>query len=150
MAARRLDSGAFRAVFDRGREKGVLSPGEVSELLQDAEVSPEDLEGLYSRLSDVGIEVVEPGAEDEEDYAEEARFLSKLDLTLDQTPGIRYGCTSRRSARFPCSAPRKKWNWPRRSGSRTLKPSAGSRRPIYGLWCLSPSGMWGAVSCCWI
>ena len=73
---------AFRAVFDRGREKGVLSPDEVSELLQHADVSTEDLEQLYSSLYDMGIEVAEPGVE-EEDYTEEERFLSKLDLTLD-------------------------------------------------------------------
>lgn len=87
MAAMRPETVAFRVVFERGREKGVLSPGEVSEILQDADVSPEDLEGLYSRLSDVGIEVTEPGAEEEEDYAEEARFLSKLDLALDHSAG---------------------------------------------------------------
>ncbi len=74
---------AFRAVFDRGREKGVLSPDEVSELLQHADVSTEDLEQLYSSLYDMGIEVAEPGVEEEEDYTEEERFLSKLDLTLD-------------------------------------------------------------------
>lgn len=74
---------AFRAVLERGREKGVLSPDEVSELLQNEDFATEDLEQLYSDLYDMGVEVIEPSVDDE-DYSEEEQFLSKLDLTLDQ------------------------------------------------------------------
>lgn len=82
MSGRRTEPAAFRAVLDRGREKGVLSPDEVSELLQDEDFSTEDLEQLYSDLYEMGVEVVEPGSEEEEDYSEEERFLGNLDLSV--------------------------------------------------------------------
>ncbi|MCL5942536.1 MAG: RNA polymerase sigma factor RpoD [Actinobacteria bacterium] len=80
---------AIQAVVSRGTDAGTLSPDEVSELLQGVDLAPEDLEDLYCRLHELGVEIVE-GGEDaqmaaDEDYSEEEAFLSKLDLAIDHS-----------------------------------------------------------------
>lgn len=77
---------AIQDVIARGTQKGFLSPDEVSEILQDAEVSPDEIEALYSKLFELGIEIVDADEEeDDEDYAEEEQFLEQLDLTVDHS-----------------------------------------------------------------
>jgi len=80
---------ALRAVIARGWEKGFVTHDEVHELLQDTEVSQDELDLLYSRLFDLNIEVVEAqetaGEAPGTDYSEEEQFLSQLDLAIDHS-----------------------------------------------------------------
>jgi RNA polymerase primary sigma factor len=81
-----MSRSAFHAVYARGKEKGFLSPDEVSELLQDLDITTDDLEQLYTSLFDMGIDVIEPdGEQAAEDYSQEEEFLSKLDLAVDHS-----------------------------------------------------------------
>jgi len=66
-----------------GRARGSLTLDEVGGLLQDADLSPEELESLYSVLVDMGVEVVDEEAEDLGDLTEGEAFLEHLDVTID-------------------------------------------------------------------
>ena len=57
----------------------------MSALVQDADLSPDEVEFLYSLLVDMGVEVVDEQAEELGDFAEEEEFLSFLDVTIDHT-----------------------------------------------------------------
>ncbi len=78
----------MQAVVARGRDSGGLTSEELAELLREVELSPEDVEDLYSRLNELGLQITE--ADDEEtavdrDYSEEEEFLSKMDLAIDHS-----------------------------------------------------------------
>jgi RNA polymerase primary sigma factor len=82
----KANRGAFHEVYVRGKEKGFLSPDEVSEMLQDFDLSTDDLEQLYTTLFDMGIDVIEgDGEQPDDDYSQEEEFLSKLDLAVDHS-----------------------------------------------------------------
>ena len=57
----------------------------MSALVHDADLSPDEVEFLYSLLGDLGVEVVEEEAEELDDFSEEEEFLSLLDVTIDHT-----------------------------------------------------------------
>jgi RNA polymerase primary sigma factor len=82
-----ITTGQLAEVVARGKQKGFLTPEEVSELLQDFEVSPDELEGLYNLLFELGVEIVEPEEQVEaaEDYSEEEAFLGQLELAVDHS-----------------------------------------------------------------
>src|SRR3990172_4597514 len=73
----------LQEVLDLGRARGSLTLDEVGGLLQDADLSPEELESLYSVLVDMGVEVVDEEAEDLGDLTEGEAFLEHLDVTID-------------------------------------------------------------------
>ncbi len=54
-------------------------------LVQDADLTPEDLEFVYSLLLEMGVEVGDIEEEDLEDFSEEEEFLGLLDVTIDHT-----------------------------------------------------------------
>jgi len=82
---------AMRELITRGRQAGNLTPEDIAEALQDLDVSPEEVEGLYSTLGDAGVDVALDGngraGLDGDDYSEEEKFLSKLDLAIDHSAG---------------------------------------------------------------
>lgn len=82
---------AVRELVVRGRQAGSLTSEEINEALQDLDISPEEVEELYTLLADEGIGVAHDGngrvESEEDDYSEEERFLSKLDLTIDPSAG---------------------------------------------------------------
>jgi RNA polymerase primary sigma factor len=81
-----LTAEVLRGVLDQARERGSLDVDEVSAIVQDADLSPEETEFLYSLLADEGVEVI--GGQDEEelgDFADEEEFLTYLDVTIDHT-----------------------------------------------------------------
>ncbi len=81
------ESKALHAVIARGRKKGFLSTDEISHMLQEQDLSSDELETLYSDLGDMGIEICEreEDAESPGDYSEEERFLNQLDLAIDHS-----------------------------------------------------------------
>lgn len=61
----------------RGREKGFLTPDEIADALQDVELSTEQVEEIYSTLTDMGIEIEEGGEE----------AVGELGEELEEVPG---------------------------------------------------------------
>jgi RNA polymerase primary sigma factor len=82
---RELTPEVIQEVLDRGRERGSLTLDEVGTLIRDADLSPDDVEFLYSMLVDIGVEVVDEGAEELGDFSEEEEFLGQLDVTIDHS-----------------------------------------------------------------
>ncbi len=75
----------FQEVLELGKSRGSLTLDEVGSLVQDADLSPEELEGLYSSLLEMGVEVTDEQAEDLGDLTEEEAFLGHLDVTIDHS-----------------------------------------------------------------
>ena len=80
-----LTAEVLEGVLEQARERGALGVHDVSAMVQDADLSPEETEFLYSLLTDMGVEVVEGEEEELGDYAEEEEFLTYLDVTIDHT-----------------------------------------------------------------
>jgi RNA polymerase primary sigma factor len=72
-------------IIERARLSGSLSLNEMGALAQDADLTPEDLEFVYSLLGEMGVEVGDLEEEDLEDFSEEEEFLELLDVTIDHT-----------------------------------------------------------------
>ena len=75
----------LQEVLDQGRSRGSLTVDEIGGLVQDADLSPDDLEFLYSLLFDMGVEVVDERAEALGDFSEEEEFLGLLDVSIDHS-----------------------------------------------------------------
>jgi RNA polymerase primary sigma factor len=76
----------FQGVLERARAQGSLTLDEVTAVVQEAELSPDEVEFLYSLLMDMGVEVVDEQEEEElGDFSEEEEFLNLLDVTIDHT-----------------------------------------------------------------
>jgi len=80
-----LSHDLLQEVLDRGRARGSLTVDEIGALIQDADLSPDDVEFLYSLLFDMGVEVVDERAEEFPDFSEEEEFLGSLDVTIDHS-----------------------------------------------------------------
>ncbi|MBN1631536.1 MAG: RNA polymerase sigma factor RpoD [Thermoleophilia bacterium] len=80
-----LTADVLQGVLEQARERGVLTLDQVTGLVHDADMSPDEVEFLYSLLGEMGVEVIEEQAEDLEDFAEEEEFLNLLDVTIDHT-----------------------------------------------------------------
>ena len=80
-----LTAEALQGALEQARARGSLTPDEVGAIAQDADLSPTEVEFLYSLLSDLGIEVVEEETEELDDLSEQEEFLSLLDVTIDHT-----------------------------------------------------------------
>ena len=80
-----LTAEVVQEVLDRGRARGSLTLDEVGALVKDVDLSPDDLEFLYSMLGDFGVEVIDERAEDLGDFSEEEEFLGHLDVTIDHS-----------------------------------------------------------------
>lgn len=60
-----LKLGRVKQLIARGKEKGFLTAEEIADFLQDVELTTEQIENIYAKLTDMGIEVHEGGAEEE-------------------------------------------------------------------------------------
>ena len=120
-----------RELILEGREQGYLSSDRVADVLQDIELSTEQIENIYAIFLEMGIDVVE----EEDDLLVAARGRGgqgrrggdpqpSRPVRQDSHQRSRCGSTSRRSAGCRCSPPRRKSPWPSASSARTWKPSA--------------------------
>ncbi len=80
-----LTQEVVQEVLELGRSRGSLTLDEVGSLVQDADLSPEELESLYSMLAEMGVEVIDEQAEELGDLTEEEAFLGRLDVTIDHS-----------------------------------------------------------------
>ncbi|MDI6688871.1 MAG: RNA polymerase sigma factor RpoD [Actinomycetota bacterium] len=75
-----------KRLINKGKEKGILSSDEIADVLQEADLTTEQIENIYSHLLEQGIEVVDSVAEvgDIEEESEEELekdFGKELDLS---------------------------------------------------------------------
>jgi RNA polymerase primary sigma factor len=80
-----LTAEVLQGVLEQAQTQGSLTIDDVSGLVQDADLAPDEVEFLYSLLGDLGVELEEEQAEELEDFSEEEEFLSLLDVTVDHT-----------------------------------------------------------------
>jgi RNA polymerase primary sigma factor len=80
-----ISAEVFREVVDLGKQEGSLTIDQIGLLVQDADLTPEDLESLYSLLADVGVEVVDEERGETADLDEGEEFLGNLDVTIDHS-----------------------------------------------------------------
>ncbi len=80
-----LTADVLQGVLEQAQTQGSLTIDDVSGLVQDADLAPDEVEFLYSLLGDLGVEVEEEQAEEQEDFSEEEEFLGLLDVTIDHT-----------------------------------------------------------------
>jgi len=80
-----LTAEVLQGVLEQARARGSLTLDEVGAVAQEADLSPDEVEFLYSLLVDMGVEVIEEEAEELSDFSEEEEFLNYLDVTIDHT-----------------------------------------------------------------
>jgi RNA polymerase primary sigma factor len=80
-----LSSEILQEIVELGRAKGSLTLDDVGAIVEDADLTPEELETLYSTLVDMGVEIADAQEEDVEDLTAEEAFLERLDVTIDHS-----------------------------------------------------------------
>ena len=58
---------SIKELIAQGKKKGVLTYAEIMDALQEIPLSPEQIDSIYEALTDMGIEIVEVAAEEEEE-----------------------------------------------------------------------------------
>jgi RNA polymerase primary sigma factor len=76
-----------RVLVDEGREQGYLASDHIADALQDVELTPDQIDGIYNLFADLGIDILEgdTGAGAEGDAKGEEEVIPKLDLSV-KTP----------------------------------------------------------------
>ncbi|HZJ02372.1 MAG TPA: sigma-70 factor domain-containing protein, partial [Thermoleophilia bacterium] len=74
---------AFEEVLQRGKAAGSLTPEQVSESLGEHDLTPAQLEALYGRLEEAGVDVSPKEDQAEVGYAQEEQFLDTLEVSVD-------------------------------------------------------------------
>ena len=98
-------------LVERGRERGYVTAEDIAEILAEVDLTTDQIEAIYTRLLDLGIDVSEDDAaepdEPDEAVADKAalraaglRSMSRPPSTCP--PRTRCACISRRSAGSPC------------------------------------------------
>ncbi len=80
-----LTTEVLQGVLEQVRARGSLSLDEVGALAQEADMSPDEVELLYSQLVDMGVEIIDERVEELDDFSEEEEFLNCLDVTIDHS-----------------------------------------------------------------
>ncbi|HET6474707.1 MAG TPA: sigma-70 family RNA polymerase sigma factor, partial [Thermoleophilia bacterium] len=77
-----------RVLIDEGREQGYLSSDRIADALQDVELTPDQIDGIYNLFADLGIDLLEGEgvtSGDGPDVKPEEEAIPKLDLSV-KTP----------------------------------------------------------------
>jgi RNA polymerase primary sigma factor len=77
-----------RVLADEGREQGYLNTDHIADALQDVELTPDQIDGVYNLFADLGIDIIEGDAAPAADTPEakpEEEVIPKLDLSV-KTP----------------------------------------------------------------
>ncbi len=91
---RTVDAGEFaieevRILVDEGREQGYLTTDRIAEALQDVELTPDQIDGVYTLFADLGIDILEGDAAADGDTVAETKpeeeVIAQLDLSV-KTP----------------------------------------------------------------
>src|SRR5690606_30506587 len=90
------DMESIEELVERGKQQGSLTYREIMDALQDAEISPEQIDEIYDRLARLGVDIVadagdlEPVAEPDDPLPakDDVSEISDEDLDLDLPAGI--------------------------------------------------------------
>ena len=76
-----------RLLVDEGREQGYLNGDHIADVLQDVELTPDQIDGIYNLFADLGIDILEADGEIAagQDAKPEEEVVPKLDLSV-KTP----------------------------------------------------------------
>ena len=76
-----------RLLVDEGREQGYLASDHIADALQDVELTPDQIDGIYNLFADLGIDILEGEgvAASGSDAKPEEEVIPKLDLSV-KTP----------------------------------------------------------------
>ena len=77
-----------RLLVDEGREQGYLAGDHIADALQDVELTPDQIDGIYNLFADLGIDILEAEGESGSEGAgakAEEEVIPKLDLSV-KTP----------------------------------------------------------------
>jgi RNA polymerase primary sigma factor len=80
-----LDDDVLQEILDKARLQGAMSHAEIGTIAGDADLSPEELDFIYSLLGEMGVEVGDADEEEVEDFSEGEGFLELLEVTIDHT-----------------------------------------------------------------
>ncbi len=113
----------MRALVADGREKGFLTYDEIVGVLEEAEVSKDQVEDFYSHLVELGVEVLDADGEAiERGTTARDERAPELDLTVEPEPRLACASTCARSARCRCSPPSRRSPSPSASSAATWRP----------------------------
>ncbi len=84
---RELDIDSVKELVARGQEKGSLTSDEIADALQEIELTTEQIENIYSALTELGIEIVDTPSEEIEEVGQEVdegeeRPQRKIDFSV--------------------------------------------------------------------
>jgi RNA polymerase primary sigma factor len=72
-----------RLLVDEGREQGYLASDHIADALQDVELTPDQIDGIYNLFADLGIDILEGETSVEGgDAKPEEEVIAKLDLSV--------------------------------------------------------------------
>ena len=94
-----------RLLVDEGREQGYLASDHIADALQDVELTPDQIDGIYNLFADLGIDILEgEGVAGAAGPTPSPKRRSSPSSTCRsrRRPTTRSACTSRRSARYRC------------------------------------------------
>ena len=76
-----------RILVEEGREQGYLNTDHIADALQDVELTPDQIDGIYNLFADLGIDIIEGevALAGEPEAKPEEEIISKLDLSV-KTP----------------------------------------------------------------
>ena len=76
-----------RILVEEGREQGYLNTDHIADALQDVELTPDQIDGIYNLFADLGIDIIEGevALADGPEAKPEEEIISKLDLSV-KTP----------------------------------------------------------------
>ena len=79
---------SIRTLIELGKTKGFLTNGEINDILPDNLGTPDKLEDVFAALEELGIDVVDDNAEEDEDeekQAEEAARTAEAEMENEAT-----------------------------------------------------------------
>jgi len=138
LAAQRTDE--LRDLVEEGSEQGYLEAAHVADVLRDLELTPAQMEEIYTVFAELGIDIIEDeSSKAVAETADEETIPAKLDLsekTQSSDPVRRY---LKEIGKVPLLTPSRRSPWPSASSATTWRPSASSLRPTCASWSPSPS-----------
>ena len=111
-----------RLLVDEGREQGYLASDHIADALQDVELTPDQIDGIYNLFADLGIDILEgEGVAARRRQGRGRGHPQAGPARSRRRPTTRSACTSRRSARSRCSPPQQEVSLAKRIERRDME-----------------------------
>lgn len=76
------------ALIEKGKKKGALTYQEIMDALQDVDLSPEQIDEIYDRFAQLGIDIIAEGDGEAEDKPQETEDKEATDLSIPEGIGL--------------------------------------------------------------